>query len=351
MNSLQTWKGLLFSPFSIKGVDLKNRIVMSPMCMNASKAKDGKVTDWHLVHYASRAVGQAGLVMVEATSVLPEGRTTEEDLGIWDDQHVEGLSRLAQFIRENGAKSGIQLNHAGRKAGTGGDLIGPSAIAARGAEVPKEASAEDIAHIVRAFGEAARRAAQAGFDIIELHGAHGFLLNQFLSPRMNFRNDAYGGDEAGRYRLISEVIEAVRREWRGPLLIRLSTNEYLHGGIGIDVYSRYAGLMRSQGIDLIDCSSNGEVFTPIGIPGDQRSASRYIRDEAHIPTAAVGSIVSGRQAEEILALGHADLVFIGKEMLRNPYWPRTAAMELGVRIGFPDSYGQYGADWFDGNPK
>jgi NADPH2 dehydrogenase len=337
----------LFSPYTIRNLTLKNRIVMSPMCMNSATGQDGKVTNWHLLHYPSRAVGQVGLVMVEATAVRPEGRITYEDLGIWSEEHVDGYTKLVDLVHESGAKVGLQLAHAGRKANLQETIFAPSAIPYDGMKTPKEATKEDIQELISAFEQAACRAKAAGFDLIEIHAAHGYLISEFLSPLSNFRTDEYGGSAENRYRFLSEVIKAVKRQWDGPLFVRVSTTDYDEEGNTPDTMVSYAMQMKEQGVDLIDCSSGGVVrVRPEGYPGYQVPAAEQIRREAGIATGAVGLITTGIQAEEILRNDRADLVFIGRELLRNPYWARTAALELDCPIDYPQPYQNYGASWF-----
>lgn len=329
----------LFSPYTIKNVTLKNRIVMSPMCMYSSYDRDGKVTDWHRVHYPSRAAGQVGLVMLEATAVAPEGRISYQDLGIWSDEHIEGLQEVVRLIHHHEAKAAIQLAHAGRKAELEETIIAPSAIPFEGMKTPKEASTEDITHIIASFRDGARRAREAGFDIIEIHGAHGYLISEFLSPLSNKRTDEYGGNADNRYRLLREIIEAVKAEWSGPIFVRISANEYHEDGNSLEQFIQFAGYMKEQGVDLIDCSSGGIVHASIDVyPGYQVNLADQIRNLANIATGAVGLISSGLQAEEILGNGRADLIFVGRELLRNPYWPLSAAKELGVAIERPKPY-------------
>jgi NADPH2 dehydrogenase len=330
----------LFSPYTIKDVTLKNRIVMSPMCMYSCIKRDGKVTNWHLTHYTSRAVGQVGLIFLESNAITPNGRISYQDLGIWSDDHIPGLKQLVGLIHEHGAKAGIQLNHAGRKADIEETILAPSAIPFETMKTPKEATKEDIQQVVQDFKQAARRAKEAGFDIIEIHGAHGYLINQFLSPLSNHREDEYGGTPEKRYRLLGEVIDAVKEEWQGPLFVRISAHDWHEEGYTSDDYVPYARKMKEQGVDLIDCSS-GAVVPPAKIdiyPGYQVPFADKIRNEAQIPTGAVGLITSGNQAEEILRSNRADLVFLARELLRNPYWPRTAAAELKVPIEAPTQY-------------
>jgi NADPH2 dehydrogenase len=331
---------LLFEPYSIRGVTLKNRIVMSPMCMYSCYEQDGMVTPWHMTHYTSRAVGQTGLIMTEAAAVSPQGRISPEDLGIWDDSHIEGLSSLVKSIHENGSKAAIQIAHAGRKAMIDGPIIAPSAIAfSDKMKTPEEMTLEQIEETVNQFRAAAKRAKTAGFDVIEIHGAHGYLINEFLSPLSNRRTDSYGGNQQKRYRFLQEIIAAMRLEWDGPLFVRISANDYHPEGNSPEDFVTYASWMKEDGIDLIDCSSGAVVPAKINVyPGYQVPFAEKIRSAADIPTAAVGLITTGRQAEEILQNQRADLIFIGREFLRDPYWPRSAAEDLGVDIQSPKQY-------------
>ncbi|MCM3719652.1 NADPH dehydrogenase NamA [Fictibacillus phosphorivorans] len=331
---------LLFEPYTIKGVTLKNRIVMSPMCMYSCYEQDGIVTPWHMTHYTSRAVGQAGLIMTEAAAVSPQGRISAEDLGIWDDNQIEGLSALVKSIHENGSKAAIQIAHAGRKAMIEGPIIAPSPIAfSDKMNTPEEMTLEQIEETVNQFRSAAKRAKTAGFDIIEIHGAHGYLINEFLSPLSNRRTDSYGGNQQKRYRFLQEIIAAIRLEWDGPLFVRISANDYHPEGNTPEDYITYASWMKEDGIDLIDCSSGAVVPAKINVyPGYQVPFADKIRNSANIATAAVGLITTGRQAEEILQNQRADLVFIGREFLRDPYWPRAAAEDIGFDIQGPKQY-------------
>nr|WP_130296928.1 MULTISPECIES: NADPH dehydrogenase NamA [Fictibacillus] len=331
---------LLFEPYTIRGVTLKNRIVMSPMCMYSCYEQDGIVTPWHMTHYTSRAVGQTGLIMTEAAAVSPQGRISPEDLGIWDDNHIEGLSALVKSIHEQGSKAAIQIAHAGRKAMIDGPIIAPSSIAfSEKMKTPEEMTLEQIEETVNQFRAAAKRAKAAGFDIIEIHGAHGYLINEFLSPLSNRRTDSYGGNQQKRYRFLQEIIAAMRLEWDGPLFVRISANDYHpEGNTPVD-FVTYASWMKEDGIDLIDCSSGAVVPAKINVyPGYQVPFAEKIRSSADIATAAVGLITTGRQAEEILQNQRADLIFIGREFLRDPYWPRSAAEDLGYDLESPKQY-------------
>jgi NADPH2 dehydrogenase len=331
---------LLFSPYTIKNVTIKNRIVMSPMCMYSCHNKDGKVENWHLTHYTSRAVGQVGLIVVEATAVTPQGRISANDLGIWNDEHITGLSHLVSLLKEHGATTAIQLGHAGRKATVDGEILAPSSIAFdEKMKQPKAMTTEDIEQTVLAFQKAAERAKKAGFDIIELHGAHGYLINEFLSPLSNKRTDEYGGSAENRYRFLKEIIEAVKEVWDGPLFVRVSAHDYHEEGLTPKDYVTFAQWMKRDGVDLIDVSSGAVVPARIRTyPGYQVKFAETIKHEAGIDTGAVGLITSGLQAEEILQNDRADLIFIARELLRNPYWPRTAAKELGTEIQAPVQY-------------
>src|SRR5699024_5033956 len=331
----------LFSTIEFKGVSLKNRIVMSPMCMYSCEQRDGKITPFHMTHYVSRAVGQVGLIITEATAVQPEGRISPQDLGIWNDGHVEGLKKLNEQIHTYGAKTGIQLAHAGRKAEVDSDIYAPSPLAFDESDkTPVEMTTGDIENTVEAFKNGARRARQANFDIIELHGAHGYLISQFLSPLTNKRTDAYGGNRENRFRFLREIIAAVYSEWgERPLFIRLSTDEYHEAGNTLEDYLYFANQLKALGVDLIDCSSGGVV--PISIkpyPGYQVKRCETIKKETSIVTGAVGLIINGPQAEEILQNERADLIFIGRTLLRNPYWARVAAEEIRYQIEAPKQY-------------
>ncbi|YCA43160.1 NADPH dehydrogenase NamA [Bacillus sp. JZ8] len=335
-------KTKLFSPYTVKDVTIKNRIVMSPMCMYSSD-ESGKVKNWHLTHYTTRAVGQVGLIMVEATAVSSEGRISPRDLGIWSDEHIDGLKNIVSLSKEHGSKVAIQLAHAGRKAELEEEILAPSAIAFdESYKTPKEMTKEDIQNKVQNFKEGARRAKVAGFDIIEIHGAHGYLINEFLSPISNKREDEYGGSAQNRYRFLKEVIEAVKEEWNGPLFVRVSAFDYLDEGLKADDYVPFAKWMKEQGVDLIDVSSGAVAPAPItAYPGYQVQFADQIKNEANIDTGAVGLITNGFQAEEILRNNRADLVFLARELLRDPYWPRTAAKELREEIQAPVQY-EYG---------
>ncbi|PFG05806.1 NADPH dehydrogenase NamA [Bacillus sp. es.034] len=330
----------LFEPYTLKNVELKNRIVMAPMCMYSSHHEDGKVENWHRTHYTSRAVGGVGLIILEATSVTPQGRISPQDLGIWGDGHIEGLTELVDLMKEQGAKTGIQLAHAGRKAVLEGDILAPSAIPFNDEmKTPVEMTADDVKETVTAFIKGAERAKKAGFDVIEIHGAHGYLINEFLSPLSNKRTDEYGGSAENRYRFLREIIDGIQQVWDGPLLVRVSAKDYNDEGLDVEDYVVFAQWMKEQGVDLIDVSSGALVPARIPVfPGYQVKLAETIKNGAGIDTGAVGLITTGIQAEEILQNDRADLVLLARELLRDPYWPRTAAKELGVEIEAPKQY-------------
>ncbi|HJU26523.1 MAG TPA: NADH:flavin oxidoreductase/NADH oxidase [Rhodanobacteraceae bacterium] len=347
---------MLLEPITLGELHLRNRIVVSPMCQYSSP--DGVPTDWHLVHLGSRAVGGAALVFTEATSISPEGRISPDDAGIWNDAQAKAWSRIASFIRGQSAAAGMQLAHAGRKASTdapwrgGGPLdaghggwtpVAPSAIPFdEGYPVPAALDVAGIAKVVDDFRAAARRVRQAGFQVIEIHGAHGYLLHQFLSPLSNTRTDQYGGSLENRARLLREVVATVRETWPAPmpLWVRLSATDWSKGGWDIDECVQLARMLRADGVDVIDCSSGGTVphpKIPTG-PGYQVQFAARIRREAGIPTSSVGLITEPRQAEEILQRGDADVIEMAREFLRDPYFPRRAAKELGETVRVPEQY-------------
>ncbi len=345
----------LFSPLTLRGVELPNRIGVSPMCQYSSV--DGFATDWHLVHLGSRASGGAGLVIVEASAVSPEGRITPFDLGIWQDEHIHKLSQIVQFTHSQGAKIGIQLAHAGRKASMdaphrperclspeeGGwlNVLAPSAIPfAPNYPTPVALDKDGMERLVSDFAAAAHRAQAAGFDIIEIHAAHGYLIHEFLSPLSNHRDDDYGGSFENRTRLLREVVWAVRTHWSGPLFVRISATDWAEGGWDIDQSVALAAMLKDLGVDLMDVSSGGLVpfaKIPVG-PGFQTTFAARIRQEAGIPTAAVGFITDPAQADHIIRTGQADMVLLAREMLRDPYWPVHAAAKLGRAGSWPVQY-------------
>ncbi|WP_051891601.1 NADPH dehydrogenase NamA [Lysinibacillus sphaericus] len=329
----------LFEPYALQSISLKNRVVMAPMCMYSAQ-DDGMVTPFHLVHYATRAAGQVGLIILEATGVVPEGRISNKDLGIWDDAHIEGLSQLVEGMKAYGAKTGIQLAHAGRKATVDGEIFAPSAIAfSPDYKTPIEMTEEDILYVIEAFKQAAVRATKAGFDVLEIHGAHGYLISEFLSPATNKRQDQYGGSQENRYRFLRQVIDAIRSVWDGPLLVRVSAEDYAEDGTTMEDFIVFSRWMKSQGVDLVDVSTGAVVPAAIHVfPGYQVSHAEAIKHGANIPTGAVGLITTAVQAEEILQNNRADLIFLARVLLRDPYWPLHAAKELGEEVQPPVQY-------------
>jgi 2,4-dienoyl-CoA reductase-like NADH-dependent reductase (Old Yellow Enzyme family) len=360
---------MLFEPMTLRGLTLRNRVVLSPMLTYA--AERGHVTDWHLMHLGKFAAGGAGLVFMESTKVDPRGCTTPRDPGIWKDDFIPGLQRITSFVKGYGAAIGLQLGHSGRKArnslpwegraplanhpgldhGENWELVAPSAVAANpAAAVPRALTIPEIQDMVAAWGAAAARAHRAGFDVLEVHGAHGYLLHQFLSSSANRRNDAYGGSLENRMRFAVEVVEEVRRHWPAekPLFFRVSAVD--EDGGTIEETIALARVLKTKGVDIIDCSTGGMTARSIVDPAD-RPAYGYqvphaerIRVEAEIATMAVGLIVHADQADAILREGRADLVAVGREMLHNPNWPLDAALKLGVEAPFtavPPAYGYW----------
>ncbi len=336
----------LFDPFVVGGVTLRNRIMMSPMLQRSGTA-DGFPGDWHVLHYGARAVGGVGLIMFEGTSVESRGRITERDLGLWDDRQVKPLAQVVATCQEHGAAVGVQLAHHGRKAwadnrGYGPETtIAPSALAFdEGWSTPQALTEAEIDDVVTAFRDAAERARSAGFDVIEIHAAHGYLLNEFLSPLTNRRQDGYGGTLENRLRFLLRVIAATREGWgHRPLFTRVSATDYEPGGIAVDEMVVIARHLRDAGVDVLDVSSGGiTAKPPPAWPGYQVPFAERIKQEARIPTVAVGLITRPDQAEEIIASGRADLVALGRELLRDPYWPLRAAGELGVEFPWPRQY-------------
>jgi len=347
----------LFKPLNIREVTLRNRIVVSPMCQYSSD--DGFASDWHLVHLGSRAVGGAAIVFTEANAVLPEGRISPQDLGIWKDEHIEQLARIARFVKAQGAIPGTQLAHAGRKGSTyrpwepkqgavpeahgGWKTMAPSAIPFD-ATYPMPAALDErgIRGVVRAFADSATRALLAGFQVIEIHAAHGYLIHEFLSPLSNKRTDQYGGTFANRTRLLREVVAAVRSVWpeRLPLFVRISATDWVPGGWDGEQSVELARQIRPLGVDLMDCSS-GAILPGVKIPaapGFQVPFAEMVRMKAEILTGAVGLITSQEQAEEILREGKADVILMAREFLRQPYWPLEAARQSEQTVAWPAQY-------------
>lgn len=347
----------LFSELKIRDLSFRNRIAVSPMCEYSSE--DGFANDWHLVHLGSRAVGGAAIVFTEATAVSPDGRISPQDLGIWKDEHVDMLGRITRFLRQQGAAPGIQLAHAGRKGSTrrpwespAGELpvseggwvaVAPSAIPfAQNYPMPKALDQQGIAKVVSDFVAAATRALAAGFKIVEIHAAHGYLIHEFLSPLSNQRTDSYGGSFENRTRILREVIAAVRRVWpeKYPLFVRISASDWVEGGWDVDQSVELAKQIGPLGVDLIDCSSGGNTATaqiPL-TPGYQVPFAEAVRKGGEILTGAVGLITSGEQAEAIIAEGKADIVILAREFLRDPYFPLHAAARSGETVSWPVQY-------------
>ncbi len=349
----------LFSPLQLRDVTLRNRIGVSPMCQYSSV--DGFANDWHFVHLGTRAVGGAALVMTEATAVVPEGRISPQDLGLWKDEQIPELARIFRFIEDQGSLPAMQLAHAGRKASTsppweGGNAVAvvdggwrpihaPSAVAFDADDIVPEALDETgIRNVVQAFAAAAQRALTAGAKVIEIHAAHGYLLHEFFSPLSNERTDGYGGSFENRTRIAREVVQAVRALWpeRLPLLVRISATDWVHGGWDIDQSVELARQLKPLGVDMFDCSSGGTVPNakiPLA-PGYQVPFAERIRRETDMPTAAVGMITTPEQANELITNGRADMVFMAREFLREPYWPLKAAAQLGAELNPPVQYGR-----------
>ncbi len=349
---------LLFSPFTVRDITLRNRIGVSPMCMYSCEV--GIANDWHLVHLGSRAAGGAGLVITEATAVEARGRISPQDLGIWKDEHIEPLARIVRFIVSQGAVPGMQIAHAGRKASTarpweghhpvdasqgGWQPIGASPIAFdKGYPAPREMTMQDIADVRSAFVAAAKRALLAGVQWLEIHSAHGYLAHSFLSPLSNQRTDSYGGSFENRIRFLLEVTSNVRAVWpeKLPLTVRISATDWADGGWDLEQSIELSRRLKTEGVDLIDCSSGGLVpYAKVKIgPGYQVPFSQAIRAQAGIATAAVGMITDPEQAEQIIQSSQADLVFLAREMLRDPNWPIHAAKKLNAsdRVRIPPQY-------------
>jgi 2,4-dienoyl-CoA reductase-like NADH-dependent reductase (Old Yellow Enzyme family) len=344
----------LFTPVDLRGTVARNRVWVSPMCQYS--AVDGLPDDWHLVHLGSLARGGAGVVFTEATAVVPEGRISPADTGIWNDEQQQRWARIVEFVHGQGALAGMQLAHAGRKASTqppwegrgfvadddgGWEPVAPSAVAFPGLREPRALATEELAGVVDAFVTGAGRALAAGFDVLEIHAAHGYLLHQFLSPLSNQRTDEYGGSFDNRVRLLLEVVRAVRAAVPAetPLVVRISATDWVEGGWTDDDSVRLAGLLKDAGVDLVDVSTGGNALADIPVgPGYQVPFARRIRQETGMPTGAVGMITEPKQAEDIVADGSADVVLLARELLRNPHWPLLAAHELGVEVG-------RGIDW------
>ena len=349
----------LFDPVTLRGTTVRNRLWVAPMCQYSVEREDGVPTDWHLVHLGSLARGGAGAVIAEATAVVPEGRISPQDLGLWDDEQQRAFERITAFVRDQGAVPGVQLAHAGRKASTyrpwspvqgtvpaaegGWPTVAPSAVAFEGYDEPREMTGDEVRGVVEAFRASARRAVDAGFELVELHAAHGYLLHQFLSPLSNRRDDEWGGDLAGRARLLLEVVRAVRAEVGDdlPLLVRFSATDWAEGGWDEHDTATVAGWARDAGADLADVSTGGlvaGVSIPVGL-GYQVRFADHVRREAGVDTGAVGLIVSAQQADEVVRSGRADVVLVGREFLRDPHFALRAAADLGVELPYvPEQY-------------
>lgn len=341
---------LLFAPITLRDLAVPNRVWLSPMCEYS--ADDGVPNDWHLVHLGARAVGGFGLVLTEATAVVPEGRISPQDTGIWNDEQTAAWKRIVDFVHDRGARIGIQLAHAGRKASTfrpwspqqgtvpvadgGWSTVGPSATPFPGYDSPVGMTPAQVADVPEHFAAAARRAREAGFDTVEVHAAHGYLLHQFLSPVANQRTDEYGGSPEGRSRLVEETVEAVRAVWPDelPVLVRLSATDWRDDGLAVDEVAHVAGRLGALGADLVDVSTGGVAPASIAVgPGYQVPFARRVREVSGMPVSAVGLISEPVQAEQILVEGSADAVMLGRAALRDPYWPLRAAHALGEKIG------------------
>ncbi|WP_411102629.1 NADH:flavin oxidoreductase/NADH oxidase [Streptomyces sp. cmx-4-9] len=352
----------LFTPWTLRGVTIPNRVWMASMCQYSAEPSGpgtGTANDWHFAHYGARATGGTGLILQEATAVSPEGRISPYDLGIWNDAQVEALRRITSFIASQGAVAGIQLAHAGRKASTdrtwkGGRPVGPEAYGWQpvapsavpfdeGHPVPAELTVEQIQEITARFAAAAARSLAAGYQVVEIHGAHGYLIGEFLSPHSNRRTDAYGGSFENRTRFALDVVDAVRAVWPEelPLFFRISATDWLEqDGWTAEETVRLAGLLQEHGVDLLDVSTGGlapKLSIPVG-PGYQVPFAARVKAETDLPVAAVGLITEPGQAEKILANGEADAVLLGRELLRDPYWARRAAVELGAEVRIPAPY-------------
>jgi len=332
----------LITNFILKDLEIKNRVVMAPMCMYSAD-NDGKATEWHLVHYASRAIGGVGLIIQEATAVEPRGRISSNDLGIWEDSQIEVLKKIVNTVKSYGSSMGVQLGHAGRKCEAENEqIIAPSAIAFSDEyRVPNEMTKEEINEVIEAFKSAAKRCIEIGYDIIEIHGAHGYLINQFLSPITNKRTDEYGGSLENRARFLKEVIRAVRQVWpmEKPLMLRVTAEDYVEEGNHPEDLANIINLVKDEGIDIIDVSSGGVVsIAPKAFQGYQVKFAEIIKENTSLPVVAGGLIIEPHMAEEILQNKRADMIFLGRALLRNPYWLLQADYELNNEAVWPKQY-------------
>ncbi|WP_018606102.1 NADH:flavin oxidoreductase/NADH oxidase [Uliginosibacterium gangwonense] len=346
----------LFSPYTLRGITFPNRIAVPPMCTYS--AEDGMANDWHLAHLGSRASGGAGLIITEATAVTPIGRISPNDLGLWSDEQITPIARVVRFIHQQGSVAGVQLAHAGRKGATwvpgngsgsipidqgGWPVVGPSALSfGPGYDTPSALDETGIQQVIADFSASAQRALTAGYRLMEVHAAHGYLLHQFLSPLSNQRTDAYGGSFENRTRLTREVVAAVRQVWPQdlPLFVRLSATDWVEGGWSLEETIALAKILRGEGVDLIDTSSGGLLPNANMVlgPGYQTGFANRVRNEAGIATGAVGLITAAAQADHIIRTQQADLVLVGREILRDPYWPLHAAQALGQAAAWPSPY-------------
>lgn len=331
----------LFNQFKIKNLNLRNRIVMPPMCMYS--AKKGLANDWHQLHYGTRAVGGAGLIIVEATAVEPVGRISDNDLGLWNDKQKDAFVKVVETVKKNGAYIAIQLGHAGRKSEVTMDIpIAPSSISfSEDYKNPIEMTHKEIKRVIKAFKESARRANSAGFDAVEIHGAHGYLINQFLSPLTNMRTDEYGGSLKNRMRFLEEIIQAVKTEWPSDkvLMLRISADEYDKNGNTIEEMIQIVKKVKSLNVDIIDVSSGGVINKSVNsYYGYQIPLGEKIKRSTLMPTLAGGMIVNEKQGEEIIQNDRADLIYFGRKLLRNPYFPLNAAKNLDADFKWPKAY-------------
>lgn len=331
----------IFEPFKLKNLLLKNRVVMPPMCMYM--AEDGFANDWHFTHYATRAVGGVGMIIMEATGVLPEGRISTSDLGLWKNEQIEPLRHIVDFVHTQECAIGIQIGHAGRKSNVfEEDASAPSAVAfSEDFPVPHEMEQLEIDKVVNAFRASAARALEAGFDALELHGAHGYLISSFLSPLSNHRQDSYGGSLVKRFRFLKEILDAVKLEWPSDktLILRLSADEYAPGGSNLEEKVKIASMAKAMGVDLVHVSSGGIVSVPMDVyPGYQLTHSEAIKKGAGIPTIAGGLVTREEQVQEILCNHRGDLVFVGRELLRNPYFVLNLGASKKAEAPWPESY-------------
>lgn len=330
---------MIFTPIKIGQLVLKNRIAMSPMCMYSGNG-DGKVTDFHFVHYGARATGQVGLIILEVCSVHPDGMGNPKELGIWEDGQIEGLKRIVEFVHAEGSKIAIQIGHAGRKSELPAEPLAPSAIAYDNqSRTPGEMSRKDIENMIDCFKAAAARAKKAGFDAIELHAAHGYLINQFLSPLTNQRQDAYGGSIQNRVRFLVEIIETIKEIWNQSIFVRISADEFHEKGNSLEEILYIVKAIEDAGVDLVTCSAGGVVPNQVNVyPGYEVPYAEYVKPKTNILVGTVGLITEAVHAEEILRNKRADIILLGRELLRNPFWLYQASEKIGYAIEAPFQY-------------